>query len=134
MAANKSINKKNEAKIEVQRSPWQNVFLALSLVPLVAGALLILAWALDWDLIGALENQVYIGILFLLLSFTISNLVQQRWLLFAGWLLLLVADFLFLVWVNPLAQILAGVLGIVGAILIGYRYFQQIASQAEKPK
>jgi hypothetical protein len=87
-------------KSKETRPAWKNLILALTLVPLVAGIFLIAAWALDWDITGSLENQIYVGILFLLTSFAVSNLVQKRWLLGAGWLLLMLADILFLFWVK----------------------------------
>jgi len=133
MAAKKKLQKSPTRQKE-ERPGWKNLILALSLVPLIAGIFFIIAWALDWDLIGSLENQVYVGILFILLSFAITNLVLQRWLLFAGWLLLGIADLLFLFWVNPSAQIAAAVLGIAGAGMIGFRYFQQIAQHAPQEK
>jgi hypothetical protein len=117
---------------ERQKRARKNVFLALTLVPLVAGIFLIIAWAIDWNLIGDLESQIWIGVLFLLLSFTLSNLIQQRWLLFWGWLLLTIADFIFLIWVNLYAQIIAALIGIIGASFLAFRFYQQIAKQAEQ--
>lgn len=123
---------KKSAKIKQKPGGWKNLLLALSLVPLVAGIFLIIAWALDWDITGSLENQVFVGILFLLLSFTMSNLVQQRWLLGFGWLLLALADFLILLTLDSSIQITAVVIGIAGLVLIGFRYFQQISQRSTK--
>jgi membrane-bound ClpP family serine protease len=115
-----------------RKRAWKNVFLSLTLVPIVAGLFLIITWALDWDVMGALESQIWVGVLFLLLGFTFSNLIQQRWLLFCGWLFLAISDLIFLIWVNLTAQIVAGLIGIIGAGFLAYSFYQQIASQAEQ--
>jgi hypothetical protein len=133
MAGAKKLTKKSPKSKET-RPAWINLILALTLVPLVAGVLLIAAWALDWDITGSLENQIYVGILFLLTSFAVSNLVQKRWLLGTGWVLLMLADILFLFWLNPSTQTFAAILGVAGAGMIGFQYFQQIAQGAAQKK
>lgn len=125
---NSRINKTRPRK--ASQSAGKNIALALTLIPLGAGLILIIAWALDWNLIGVTESQVWVGVFFLLISFMLSNLIQQRWMLFAGFLLLAIADLLFLLWVNIYAQIVAGVLAALGLGLIGFRYFQQISQQS----
>jgi hypothetical protein len=90
MAGNKKANKINI------RTPRQNVWMSLTLVPLVAGAILIITWALDWELVGDLENQHFLGLLFILGGFAFSNLIQRKWIVFAGWALVTLADFLLL--------------------------------------
>ena len=133
MAKKKSVIKRT-ARGNERKPSWKNIFLALTLFPLAAGILLIIAWALDWDVTGSLENQVYIGILFILISTTLSNLVQKNWLLFIGWLFLLIADLLFLLIVNPSFQLVAGVLAIVGGGVLMFRFFQQINQRSEQAK
>ncbi len=129
MAAKKNVSKKKIQSKE-PKPAWQNIILSLTLVPLVIGVLLIIAWAADWDWVGSLENQIYIGILFLLFSFSISNLVQRRWLLFAGWALLLMADLIFLLVIERTAQIFAGVIGLAGILIISYHFFRQIGQNS----
>jgi len=133
MAKKKSVIKRTARGIEHKPS-WKNILLALTLLPLVAGVLLIIAWALDWDVTGSLENQVYVGILFILLSATLSNLAQKNWPLFIGWLFLFIADLLFLLIVNPSFQLVAGALAIAGGGIIMFRFFQQISQRSEKAK
>jgi hypothetical protein len=131
MPAPKNINKTTRRKKE-DKPLWKNLLLALTLVPLVAGLILLAAWVLDFKLVSDLESQVWIGVLFILLSFTLSNLIQERWRLFAAWLLLLVADGILLAWVNFTAQIIAIILAVIGVILLGieiYRHFEQQAQQ-----
>lgn len=126
MAAKRE-SKKSTSK-EHSRLPRQSIFLALSLVPLIAGAIFIIAWAMDWDLVGAGENQHYLGLLFILLSFTLSNLAQQKWLLAAGWATLTVADLLLLTQPVLNVQVPALVLAGVGLVLLAiefYRTFQR---------
>jgi len=134
MAAKKNVATKSHRPQKTSQPAWKNVALTLTLIPLGAGLILIFAWALDWNLIGVIESQVWVGVFFLLLSFAFSNLIQQRWLLFFGFLLLAIADLVFLLWVNIYAQAVAGILGALGLGLIGYRYFQQISQQAGAAK
>jgi len=110
---------------------WVRTALSLTLVPLVAGVIFIAAWALDIELVGTLDNQLYVGVLLMLLGFIISNLLQKRWGLFAGWLLLAIADLVFLLFVNIYAQGAAMLILVVGFLLLGrefYRHFQENAA------
>ena len=130
MPAKKTTKKTSKTK-EVRPS-WKNLLLALTLVPLVAGVILLAAWVLDFKLIGELESQVWVGVMFILFSFTLSNLLQERWRLFAAWLLLLIADVVLLAWVNLTAQIIGIILAVIGVILLGievYRHFERQAQQ-----
>lgn len=130
MAAKKNLGSKTRLPTKTAQPAWKNIALTLTLIPLGAGLILIIAWALDWNVIGAVESQVWVGVFFLLLSFAFSNLIQRRWLLFSGFLLLSIADLLFLLWVNIYAQAIAGVLGVIGLGLIGYPFFKQISQQS----
>ena len=70
----KKISKKNKKK--KRSSLGKNILLTLTLVPVVIGFLLILAWALDFEI---LENQseIQVGIFFILLGFALSNILQK---------------------------------------------------------
>jgi hypothetical protein len=105
------------------------VLLSLTLVPLVAGVLMIAAWALDIALFEPLDSQLWIGILCILVSFTLSNLLQKRWGLFAGWLLLSTADVLLLKFVDLPVQVIAIVLGVLGVILLAVASFRLTKTQ-----
>lgn len=106
-------------------SPGRNVFLALTLVPLVIGIILIGAWVLDLEILDNPQSQITVGIFFFLLSFTASNAIQKRWRLAIGWALLAIADIVTLAWLNVVAQGLALILGLVGAILLGIEFYKQ---------
>lgn len=134
MTAKKNPGSKPRLPTKATQPAWKNIALTLTLIPLGAGLILIIAWALDWNVIGVVESQVWVGVFFLLLSFVFSNLIQQRWLLFCGFLLLSIADLLFLLWVNINAQAIAGVLGVIGLGLIGYQFFKQISQQSGRLK
>jgi uncharacterized membrane-anchored protein len=110
-------------------SRWKNILLALTLVPIIAGVVLIAAWALDISLVGALESQVFIGLLFILLGFTLSNLAQGKWGLFAGWLLLTIADTLLLLVPALPVQIVALALAVIGLALLAVEFYRQYQRQ-----
>lgn len=103
----------------------QNIFMSLTLVPLVIGGLLILAWALDIFLWENPQSQIFVGILFILLSFAASNALQKNLYAAAGWALLAVADLMLLVWVNLQLQIFAFLIGGIGLVLLLYEFIQR---------
>lgn len=111
---------------------WKKWLLTLSLVPLVVGVILIFAWAIDWDMWGALEDQIVIGTLFLFFGFGLTNVLQSHWELAAGWLLLMVADWMVLAAVNTGIQRIGMVLGVGGLIILGFEYFRRIAQNRKK--
>jgi hypothetical protein len=109
---------------------WKNFFLLVSLLPIAAGVLLIIAWALDllvWDA----PIQISIAIFSLLLGFTISNAAQQNWVLTAGWLLLAVGDLLFL---SPRIEILYGAIALVaaGILLVVFELARRFLKQKKQ--
>lgn len=108
-----------------KRSPARNVWLMLTLVPLVAGILLIFAWAMDFVLLEDAQLQLFVGILFFLLSFAASNALQKRWNLAAGWGLLMIADLILLGSLNLWAQIAAMVVGVIGLGFILFEFYRQ---------
>jgi hypothetical protein len=116
-------NKNSSSKKE--SSPGRNVFLSLTLVPLVIGIILIGAWVLDLELLENPQSQITVGIFFFLLTFTASNAIQKRWQLAAGWGLLALADIVTLAWLNLAAQIVAILAGFVGVILLGIEFYKQ---------
>ena len=118
-------SKQNRKSVTKRSSPAKNVFLSLTLVPLVLGIILIGAWVLDLELLDTPQSQVTVGIFFFLLTFTASNAIQKRWRLAAGWGLLAVADIVTLAWLNLAAQVIALCLGLIGVILLGIEFYKQ---------
>jgi len=121
----KKSSKKSRKPSTKQSSPGKNVFLALTLVPLVIGIILIGAWVLDIEFLDTPQSQVTVGIFFFLLAFTTSNAIQKRWRLAAGWGLLAVADIVTLAWLNVAAQVIALCLGLIGLISLGVEFYKQ---------
>ncbi len=128
MANRKPVSKSAAQKSDERPLPgWARLALALTLVPLVGGLLLMAAWALDIRLTRDLESQAWVGLLFMLLSFVLSNLIQRRWRLFLGWLLLGLADLILLIWVSLYAQGMAGIIGLAGVLILGGEFYGRIA-------
>ncbi len=123
--AKRSVNKTGKAST----GSWQRLLLVLSLVPVALGIFLILAWALDWELIGSLDNQIVVGTLFILGGFALSNLGQKKYRLAAGWACLMVADALVLVG-QPWLLVAGAVAGLAGLILIGIEFYQRMRAGA----
>jgi len=123
--AKKVSQKGKAAQTRQASSPGKNVFLSLTLVPLVIGMILIGAWVLDIELLDDLQSQVIVGVFFFLLAFTASNIVQKRWMLATGWGLLAVADIVTLAWLNVAAQIIALSVGMIGVVLLGIEFYRQ---------
>lgn len=101
------------------------VFLTLTLVPLIIGVILIGAWALDIAWLEDLQSQLYVGILFLLVSFTATNALLRRWRLATGWGFLLVADVVLLAWLQVWAQVVALALAAIGVGLLAVEFYRQ---------
>ena len=120
MAKKASTKKKKRERSSLGRS----ILLTLTLVPVVIGLLLILAWALDMEI---LENQseIQVGIFFLLLGFALSNVLQKKYGLAVGWGSLAIADLIILTWWNVWAQVIAGVAGLAGLIFLGIEFYKQ---------
>ena len=126
--AKKQTSRNHQGTIKEKRSPARNVWLMLTLVPLIVGVLLIFAWAMDFQVLKDLQVQLFVGVFFFLLSFAASNLLQERRNLAAGWGLLMAADVILLGWLNLWAQIAAILVGAAGLgfILVEfYRQYQQ---------
>jgi hypothetical protein len=116
-------NKKLSSK--KRSSPTKNILLSLTLVPLIIGVILIGAWVLDLEFLENPQSQVTVGIFFFLLAFTMSNAIQKRWQLAAGWGLLAIADIVTLAWLNVAAQIIALSVGLIGIVLLGIEFYKQ---------
>jgi len=101
------------------------VLLTLTLVPLIIGVLLIGAWGLDILILEDDQSQITTGILFFLLSFAASNILQKRWMLAAGWALLMCADLVILAWLDVRAQIVAAAFGLVGFVFLAVEFYKQ---------
>lgn len=125
-------SKARHGKPSQRSSPGRNLLLMLTLVPLVIGILLILAWLLDMSIFEKPELHVTVGILFFLLSFTLSNVIQKRWMLAAGWGLLMCADIILLIWLQVWAQAAAIVVGLVGVVFLGREFYRQYQNQQQK--
>ena len=116
--------KKASKKKRERSSLGKNILMTLTLVPVVLGLLLILAWALDMEI---LENQseIQVGIFFFLLGFALSNVLQKKYGLAAGWGSLAVADLIILTWWNVWAQVMAAIAGLAGLIFLGIEFYKQ---------
>jgi len=123
--AQKSTSKSRKTSITKKSTPGRNVFLALTLVPLVIGIILVGAWVLELDVLGDSQSQVTIGIFFFLVGFATSNAMQKRWRLAAGWGLLAVAGIVTLAWLNVAAQVVALSIGLMGVVLLGLEFYKQ---------
>ena len=130
----KKTSKQNRRSVTKRSSPAKNVFLSLTLVPLVLGIILIGAWVLDLELLDTPQSQVTVGIFFFLLTFTASNAIQKRWRLAAGWGLLAVADIVTLAWLNVAAQIIALSMGVIGVVMLGIEFYKQYQQGKAKNK
>ena len=122
----KKTSKNNKNRSSKKRSsPAKNVFLSLTLVPLVIGIILIGAWALDIEVLNDPQSQITVGIFFFLLTFTTSNAIQKRWRLATGWGLLAIADIITLAWLNVAAQVIAIIIGLIGFAFLGVEFYRQ---------
>lgn len=125
----KSTSKNKQVTLQRKSKPGSNLLLTLTLVPLVIGILLIVAWVLDIAIFDEPQLHVTVGVLFFLFSFAVSNILQKRWMLAAGWGLLLCADIIILAWLHVWAQSVALVVGLAGVVLLGiefYRHYQLV--------
>ena len=121
----KTISRNNKSTRRQQTGSGSNLLLTLTLVPLIIGVLLIGAWVLEIDVFDDPQLQVTVGILFFLLSFAASNVLQKRWRLAAGWGLLICADLIILVWLHVWAQSVAILVGLFGLVLLGVEFYRQ---------
>ncbi len=123
----KKISKKNLAnkKPENTQPLLISILLTLTLVPMVIGILMIGAWALDIELWEDPQAQVIIGLLFILISFAVSNALQKKWRLAAGWSVLAISDVILLLWLNVTVQIIALVLAAVGVVILILEFISQ---------
>jgi hypothetical protein len=115
--------KKNKRK-KKRNSLGKNILLTLTLVPVVLGLLLVLAWALDLEILQN-QSEVQVGIFFLLAGFTLSNTLQKKYRLAAGWGSLAVADLIILTWWNIWAQGVASIVGLVGLTFLGIEFYNR---------
>lgn len=127
----KSTSARQSTAVE-ERPRWVRLLLLLTLVPMVIGLLLILAWAMDWNVTGRLDDQIVIGTLFLLASFSATNALQQKWYPAAGWLLLAIADGLILAGRQVAVQAVGVALGVGGLTLLGIEFYQRYRLQSNK--
>lgn len=108
-----------------------NIFMTLTLVPVVIGIILIGAWALEIEVLKN-QSEVTVGVLFFLLGFTASNALQKRYKLAAGWGALAVADLILLTWLSVWAQGVALVVGLAGLVYLGIEFYRQYQQDKEK--
>jgi hypothetical protein len=119
--ANKTSKK---SKKRDRSSLKKNVLMTLTLVPVVLGLLLILAWALDMEILKN-QSEVQVGVFFMLFGFALSNLLQMNRGLAAGWGALAIADLIILTWWNLWAQVIASVAGLAGLVFLGIEFFKR---------
>lgn len=123
----KKISKHSLANKKAENAPslTVSILLTLTLVPMVIGILMIGAWALDIELWEDPQAQVIIGFLFILVSFAVSNALQKKWRLAAGWSVLAISDLIILLWLNVTVQIIALILAAIGLVIIISEFINQ---------
>ena len=130
MSAKKSKNLPKSGKSQKNSTPpprgLHGILLALTLVPLIVGVTLIIFWALDLETFGDPERLPPVAMFFILISFTVSNALQKRWQLTAGWAFLSGASLLLWISTQPTMLILSLILGLIGLGFIGIEYARQI--------
>jgi hypothetical protein len=130
MAAKKSKNlPKNSKQQKNSTQPargLRGILLALTLVPLIIGVVLIIFWALDLEAFGDPERLPPVALFFILVSFTISNALQKRWNLTAGWAFLSGASLLLWISTQPTMLIFSLLLGLVGIGFIGFEFARRM--------
>lgn len=112
-------------------SPWKQILLALTLVPLIAGGLLILLWAFDVELWEPPDTQLTIAVLFIFLSFAASNLIQRNWLPAVGWFLLMLADAVLLSQLRGPTQIIAIGVGVAALLLFAVEIYHRLRARSK---
>ena len=132
MAKRKNKTKRG-ARRETKRS-WRSLLMALTLVPMMFGVGLIVAWALDIYIFGDPESQPLIGVLFILLGFAASNALQKNRDLAIGWFLLALADLVSLVFAYFWAQITALIVGLAGLGFLIVGFYQRYKEDQAKTK
>ncbi|RPI81421.1 MAG: hypothetical protein EHM41_20685 [Chloroflexi bacterium] len=110
-------------------SPLKQILLALTLVPLIAGGVLILLWAFDVELWEPPDTQLTVAVLFIFLSFAASNLIQRNWLPAVGWFLLMLADAVLLSQLRGPTQMIAIGIGIAALLLFAVEIFHRLRSR-----
>lgn len=100
--------------------------LALTLVPLIVGVILIIFWALDLETFGDPERLPPVALFFIMISFFVSNALQKRWNLAAGWALLSAASFLLWISRQTIVLVFSLILGLIGLIFISLEFARRI--------
>lgn len=126
------VTPKPKSQAKLPATTGSPVHLTLTLVPLVVGLILIGAWVLDIAWFEDPQSQIFVGIMFLLISFTASNVLQKRWRLAAGWAMLLAADLVLLAWLQVWAQVLALAVGLVGSGFLAVEFYHQYRQNQKK--
>jgi hypothetical protein len=135
MAAKRSskashIKSKNDRQQTASQPPaMTRSLLALTLVPLVAGVLLLAAWAFNITVWGSPQAQLVVSGLFIFFSFAASNALQKKWFLACGWALLMVGDWLLWTFTTTSLQITSFIVGGLGLIILGFEYFRRIGER-----
>jgi hypothetical protein len=97
------------------------------------GLLLIAATLTDFVVWGSVLLQFVLGVLIALASFAALNALQKQWFLAAGWLLLGVAAFVWVNWLETWVRGFSYLLGGLGLFFI-LREFVQRYQQQHRPK
>lgn len=133
-STSKKSSKRTKSKSKRPASPWRNILLAASLVPLIAGVVLVVLYGFDVILWESAQAQLVIASLFALLTFASSNALQANWIPAAGWALVLVADWLLWVSDSTGMQILSFALGAAGLILLAVEIYLRMRNRPAEKK
>lgn len=118
------------------RPRWVRLLLGLSLLPMAAGLVLLVAALAGGTWLGSPVEQAGLGGLLALEGFALANALQQLWRPAAGWALIGAAAGLagFLgnsgTWALVLAALLAG----SGAVLLGGEFARRLQAPRDKAR
>lgn len=118
MAKKRSPQRKRAAQAAPQMARWQQLFLLVTVAPMLAGIFLFVASWFDIQLFGTPESQTVTGALVALLGFAAANAIQKLWRLAAGWLLLAGGVWLATATAGTPFMWAGVVLGAIGAVLV----------------
>ena len=125
MAIKHSLSRRLPSNHSTQKQLWYQILSVLALIPLLVGSLLILTALTGFLVWPTIWEQVIMGSLYVLASFVLSNALQKQWRLALGWLFLVAAIWLGLIWSAIEVGIVAAALAGLGTALLSREFLRR---------